>query len=96
MFINRRPASTAGLEAARDDSLRKLAFADLCTDERKAALKETKILSDLIAKEKREPLSFNVVVPAAATLLSVFIVTDFEKLNVITSKAVQFLPKLLK
>lgn len=95
-MFTRKPASTSGLEAARDEALRLLDAEPLGSETRVAALNEAEILSTLIVKEKREPLSFNVIVPAAATILSVFIVTDFERLNVITSKAVQFLPKLLK
>lgn len=95
-MFNRKPASTSGLEAARDEALRLLDDQSIGSEFRAAALQEVETLSNLIVKEKREPLSFNTIVPAAATILSVLIVTDFERLNVVTSKAVQFLPKLLK
>jgi len=92
----RKPASTAGLEAIRRETVRVALENPVGSEEFKTAMKATEKLSNLIVKEKREPLSFNVVVPAVATLLSVVIITDYEKLNVVTTKAVQFLPKLLK
>lgn len=95
-MFTRRPASTSGLEAARDEALRIIDVQPIGSETRAAALAEIETLSNLIVKEKREPLSFNVIVPAVATILSVVIVTDYEKLNIVTSKAVQFLPKLLK
>lgn len=95
MFTH-KPASTSGLEAARDEALRLLDAEPIGSETRASLKAEVLEFSEAIVKEKREPLSFNHVVPAVATVLSVLIVTDFERLNVVTSKAVQFLPKLMK
>lgn len=95
-MFTKKPAPTSGLEALRREAVRVALENPVGSDEYKTAMKAVERLSNLIVKEKREPLSWNTVIPAAGTLAAVLVITDFERLNVITSKAVQFLPKLLK
>lgn len=92
----RKPARIAGIEAMRREAIRSANDHNVGTPEYETALQAVERLSALIVKETREPLSWNAVLPVIGTLASVIVITDFEKLNVITSKAVQFLPKLLK
>lgn len=96
-MFTRKPASTDGLEAMRREAIRVANdHTDLKSDEYQNALQTVERLSVLIVKEKREPLSWNTVLPVVGTIASVLVITDFERLNVVTTKALQFLPKLLK
>lgn len=92
----KKPVDVVSLEAARREALRVVLENPVGSDPYNAAMESVEKLSTLIVKESREPLSWNAVLPVVGTIASVLMITDFEKLNVVTSKAVQFLPKLLK
>lgn len=92
----KKPEDTATLEAVRREALRNLGKLRPGEEGYATALDAVERLSTLVVKESRELLSWNAVVPVVGTIASVLMITDFEKIHVVTSKALQFLPKLLK
>lgn len=95
MFTKKRE-DVASLQGVRREALRNLGDLRPGEDGYETALDAAERLSALIVKESPEPLSWNAIIPVVGTIASVLVITDFERLNVITTKAVQFLPKLLK
>lgn len=98
MFPSRKPAEKTELEKSRDKALEVLN--NLGTDDPgyKPTVKTVKMLSEAIAQETpvREPININTLLPAIATVFSVIVIVASEQHHVVNSKALQFLPKLLR
>lgn len=95
MFLNKLDRKS-DLEKTRDEALSVLNDQDPFSDEYAKALEHVVTLSELHAKEAREKLNMNTVWSVGGTLVAVAAIIGHEKANVLTSKALQFLPKLLK
>lgn len=95
-MFTKKPRSTAGLEEARTEALKVLGDLDPTDPQYTKTLAAVETLSNLIAQEAPDKLSINAVVPVVGTLASVVMIIGHEKANVLTTKALLFLPKLLK
>lgn len=92
----KKPVDTASLEHARREAIRVLLETPVEDENYKRYLKNVERLSALIVKESPDPLNWNAVLPVVGTIASVVMIVGHEKAHVLTSKALQFLPKLLK
>lgn len=95
-MFTKKPAEKTGLERAREDALDVLNDYAPVDDEYKTILKRVVTLSNLMEKEAPEKLSINALLPVIGTIASVVVIVGYEQRQVLTSKALQFLPKLLK
>jgi len=94
MFNWRNPREKTGLEKVRDDALLVLDSLDPTDAEYAKAMVHVKTLSDLIANERRELLNPNTVVLAAANLGGIGMIVGYERVHIMTSKAISFVGKL--
>lgn len=97
MFFTRKPAEKSGLEETIDIMLIELAKKTPGTEEYDYILKQLtelynlkKIDGDIETPRKWRP---EFVVPAVATLVGILIIVGYERVNVVTSKALNFVPK---
>lgn len=95
MFIKKLNRKSE-LESARDDALYVLNEQEPFSDEYRQALENVVTLSELHAREAREKLSMNTLLNVGGTIAAVIAIVGHEKANVLTSKALLFIPKLLK
>lgn len=95
MFPNKRDKRSE-LEKSRDDAISVLNSLDPFSDEYKKKLKHVQKLSDLVAHEAPEKLNINTVLSVGGTVASVIMIISHEKASVLTSKAMHFLPKLIR
>ena len=97
-MFTRKPQGVADLETARREAVRVLNETELTDPNYDKYLQTVAKLSTLISREKpaREPLSWNAVLPVLGTVISVAAIVGHEQTRVVTSKAMQFLPKLIR
>lgn len=94
MFYWRKPWEKTGLEIARDDALLVLNDLDPTDPDYAKTMKHVKKLSDIIANERRELLSPNTVILVLANIGGIAMIVKYERLEVVTSKALGFVRSL--
>ena len=98
LFAKKTNAETYTLESVKTSILSVLKDTTPGTDEFVKLLADLKTVEELIAKNP--PWTFkpsaDVLVNGVFTLISIVAITKHEQLAVITSKAVSFLPKLIR
>ena len=94
-MFTKKPQNT-GLSEARDAALKVLVDLDPSDPDYQKTLKAVKTLSNLMEQETHERISINALLPVLGTLASVGMIVGYERAHIVTTKALQFLPKLLK
>lgn len=99
LFAKKTNAETSTLKDVRNAILSALGGTDVGTDEYSHLLTELERVCKLMQEDKTtfsfKPSSDSIL-NAGMTVLSILLITKHEDLNVITSKAMSFLPKLIK
>lgn len=96
VMFTKKNVEKSGLEEARDAAVKVLVDMDPSDPEYCKTLKAVKTLSNLMQAEQREKLSVNTAATVIGTLASVAMIVGHERAHIVTSKALAFLPKLLK
>lgn len=95
-MFTKKPAANAELVVARNEKLEVLRNLDVEDALYEQTLDAVERLSKLAAEEAPEKLSINTLLPVIGTVASVILIIGHERANVLTTKALAFLPKLLK
>lgn len=96
MFHWKTSEKKTGLEQARDQALLELNNFTTEEPEYEKIIKHVKILSKLIAAEKHERLSPNTVAIIIGNAFIGLAVISYESRNVMTTKVLSFMQKIIK
>jgi hypothetical protein len=96
VFATHRKPQPHPLDEVIDDLLAALKGFDEDTETYGEAVKQLKTLMDLRARDRgdREPVSRGQMLAVGANVLGILAILGFEKTNVITTKALGFVPKI--
>lgn len=99
LFPKKTNAETSTLKDVRNAITTQLGNTDPGSDEHRQLLQDLKLVCELINQDKTtwsfKP-SADVLINGAISLISIAAILRHEQFNVITSKAMSFLPKLVK
>jgi hypothetical protein len=96
MFNWRTPRDKTGLEKARETALLVLDDLDPMDPDYATTMKHVKKLSELIANERRELLNPNTVILALANVGGIIMIVGYERIHIVTSKALTLIGKTSK
>lgn len=98
LFAKKTNAETSTLVDVKNAILTELGNTNPGTDEYEKLLAELERVCKLIHQDPTWSFkpSADVILNGALTIVSILLITKHEQLNVITSKAVSFLPKLIR
>lgn len=99
LFTKKTNAETSTLVDVKNAITTSLGNEEPGTDAYEKLLKELELVCKLITQDEK-PWTFkpsaDAILNGSLTILSIILITKHEQLNVITSKAVSFLPKLIR
>lgn len=97
MFFKKQPVEKTGLEKAIDELFFEMSGLDGDSEKYAAMVKQMDTLYKLKEVDHKSAANklkwMEIIVPSAVSLLGILAITDYEKLNVVTSKALNFIPK---
>lgn len=93
-MFNRRPDITPEMKAVIDELMREMQQREADSDEYDAMLKRLERLYKLKDQDRPKQVSPDVALTVGANLVGIVLVLQYERIHVVTSKALSFVMKL--
>lgn len=89
-----KPTVKTGLDKVIDETIEDIRRHDLDTKEYQIAVDTLVKLYEMKAKTKPQTISPDTIATVAANLLGIAIIVGYERMNIVTSKALNFVARL--